>query len=123
LFGLQERVPKTSGGSWFQTWMVLFTKEYYIYWLPHPFSFTWAQLKLYKLAGTESPRDGFTHKRENVVFRLHFKRYFIPQCIRSLSVAEKGEFPAVVSLRNYKYTLLTLSEYMEKIKHIKRKMK
>jgi hypothetical protein len=29
LLGLQERFPKTSAGSWFQTWMVLFTKEYF----------------------------------------------------------------------------------------------
>jgi hypothetical protein len=28
LLGLQERFPKTSAGSWFQSWMVLFTKEY-----------------------------------------------------------------------------------------------
>jgi hypothetical protein len=29
LFGLQERAPKASTGSWFQSWMVLFTKEYF----------------------------------------------------------------------------------------------
>jgi hypothetical protein len=29
LLGLQERVPKTYAGSWFQSWMVLFTKEYF----------------------------------------------------------------------------------------------
>jgi hypothetical protein len=29
LLGLQERVPNTSAGSWFQSWMVLFTKEYF----------------------------------------------------------------------------------------------
>jgi hypothetical protein len=29
LLGLQERFPKTSAGSWFQSWMVLFTKEYF----------------------------------------------------------------------------------------------
>jgi hypothetical protein len=29
LLGLQERVPKTSAGSWFQSWMVLFTKDKY----------------------------------------------------------------------------------------------
>jgi hypothetical protein len=27
LLDLQERVPKTSAGSWFQSWMVIFTKE------------------------------------------------------------------------------------------------
>jgi hypothetical protein len=29
LLGLQERVPKASAGSWFQSCMVLFTKEYF----------------------------------------------------------------------------------------------
>jgi hypothetical protein len=29
LLGLQGRVPKTCAGSWFQSWMVLFTKEYF----------------------------------------------------------------------------------------------
>jgi hypothetical protein len=29
LLGLQEKVPKTSAGSWFHSWMVLFTKEYF----------------------------------------------------------------------------------------------
>jgi hypothetical protein len=29
LLGLQQRVPKTSEGSWFQICMVLFTKEYF----------------------------------------------------------------------------------------------
>jgi hypothetical protein len=29
LFDLQESVPKTTAGSWFQNWMVLFTKEYF----------------------------------------------------------------------------------------------
>jgi hypothetical protein len=28
LLGLQERVPKASAGSWFQSWLVLFTKEW-----------------------------------------------------------------------------------------------
>jgi hypothetical protein len=27
LLDLEERVPKASAGSWFQSWMVLFTKE------------------------------------------------------------------------------------------------
>jgi hypothetical protein len=30
LLDLQERVPKTSAGSWFQSWMVLYTKEYFL---------------------------------------------------------------------------------------------
>jgi hypothetical protein len=29
LLSLQERVPKASAGSWFQTWMVQFTKQYF----------------------------------------------------------------------------------------------
>jgi hypothetical protein len=29
LLGLQERVRKASAGSWFPSWMVLFTKEYF----------------------------------------------------------------------------------------------
>jgi hypothetical protein len=29
LLGLQEKAPKTSSGSWFQSWVVLFTKEYF----------------------------------------------------------------------------------------------
>jgi hypothetical protein len=29
LLGLQERVSKTSAGSWFQSWVVLLTKEYF----------------------------------------------------------------------------------------------
>jgi hypothetical protein len=29
LLGLQERGPKASAGSWFQSWMVLFTEEYF----------------------------------------------------------------------------------------------
>jgi hypothetical protein len=29
LIGVQETVPKASSGSWFQSWMVLFTKEYF----------------------------------------------------------------------------------------------
>jgi hypothetical protein len=29
LLGLQGRVPKASAGSWFQSWMLLFTKEYF----------------------------------------------------------------------------------------------
>jgi hypothetical protein len=29
LLGLKERVPKTSACSWFQSWIVLFTKEYF----------------------------------------------------------------------------------------------
>jgi hypothetical protein len=28
LLDLQERAPKVSAGSWFQSWMVLFTEEY-----------------------------------------------------------------------------------------------
>jgi hypothetical protein len=28
LLDLEERDPKASAGSWFQSWMVLFTKEY-----------------------------------------------------------------------------------------------
>jgi hypothetical protein len=28
LLDLEERAPKASAGSWFQSWMVLFTKEY-----------------------------------------------------------------------------------------------
>jgi hypothetical protein len=27
ILDLQERVPKTSAGSWFQSWMVLFTTD------------------------------------------------------------------------------------------------
>jgi hypothetical protein len=30
LLGLQERVPKASAGSWFQSWMVLFAKKYFL---------------------------------------------------------------------------------------------
>jgi hypothetical protein len=30
LLGLQDRVPKASAGNWFQTHMVLFTKEYFL---------------------------------------------------------------------------------------------
>jgi len=29
VFGLQGRVPNTSAGNWFQSWMALFTKEYF----------------------------------------------------------------------------------------------
>jgi hypothetical protein len=29
LLDLQKAVPKTSAGSWFQSWMLLFTKEYF----------------------------------------------------------------------------------------------
>jgi hypothetical protein len=29
LLDLRERVPKASAGSWFQSWVVIFTKEYF----------------------------------------------------------------------------------------------
>jgi hypothetical protein len=79
LLGLEETVPKASAGSWFQSWMVLFKKQYF------PISVLCCLLLIFLSLGAET-----LYKLIKVVLSLSVSFPQLMTLFAALSVAVRG---------------------------------